>query len=160
MQRKGKRFPQAATPESLAHPTEAARDAEPSAADDARLPESSMQDNPASDATIYKAAASAEGEQRGRKRSWNAEAEEPGKTVAISQRVMAVYPQDFTHPSRKSRKNWRSQRVMAVNPTGFPSPHLPPEKKQKRNSFRTTKIHYFLFLDPPSLKTQKIDRCR
>ena len=45
---------------------------------------------------------------------------------------MAVYPQDFTHPSRKSRKKWRSQRVMAVNPTGFPSPHLHPRRKNKK----------------------------
>ena len=45
---------------------------------------------------------------------------------------MAVYPQDFTHPSRKSRKKWRSQRVMAVNPTGFPAPHLHPRRKNKK----------------------------
>ena len=89
MPRKGKRFPQAATPDSLARPTEAARDAEPSAADDSRLPNSSVQDNPASDVSVCRGATSDEGEQRGRKRCWNTEANEPGKIVAISDKVQS-----------------------------------------------------------------------
>ena len=77
----GKRLPQAATPDSVVLTTEAATHTESSDVGDSRMPKSSMQDKPAPDVGVCKGATVAKGEQRGRKRCWDAEAGESGVLI-------------------------------------------------------------------------------